>query len=144
VRFWAICYRKQGECVACLSGELTSILNHCGIARSRPKEPSVFSQVLQRQQDPNLSAKQMTAFIETALHSGVDLANARASKILLTRTERHAELPLSDFVHVYQAAWQFILWSEAIVGRVVGSLRGVAASQVRTRRVSPSPVQRIR
>ncbi|KAJ9125183.1 hypothetical protein QFC22_000137 [Naganishia vaughanmartiniae] len=73
----------------------------------------------------------MTAFIETVLHSGVDLANARASKILLTRTERHAELPLSDFVHVYQAAWQFILWSEAIVGRVVGSLRGVAASQAR-------------
>ncbi|KAJ9108830.1 hypothetical protein QFC21_000150 [Naganishia friedmannii] len=101
------------------------------LEETRPKEPSVFSQVLGRQQDPNISPRQMTAFIETVLHSGVDLANARASKILLTRTERHAELPLSDFVHVYQGAWQFILWSEAIVGCVVGSLRGVAASQAR-------------
>jgi hypothetical protein len=71
-----------------------------------------------------------TEFIESILHSAVDLANARSSKILLTRTDIHAELNLDQFVAVYDSAWQFILWSEALVGRVVGSLRGVVVSQV--------------
>lgn len=71
-----------------------------------------------------------TNFVEAVLHSAIDLANARASKILLTRTEIHAELDLDRFVSVYNSAWQFILWSEALVGRVVGSLRGVVVAQV--------------
>lgn len=96
----------------------------------RPAEPTIISQVMGVDSAPTTSTTNPTGFIEAILHSAVDLANARASKILLTRTEIHAELDLGKFVSVYNSAWHFILWSEALVGRVVGSLRGVVVAQV--------------
>lgn len=97
---------------------------------SRPSEPTILAQVMGGDPASTTSLNGSTNFIESILHSAVDLANARASKILLTRTEIHAELDLGRFVSVYNSSWQFILWSEALVGRVVGSLRGVVVAQV--------------
>jgi hypothetical protein len=99
------------------------------IPDSRPSEPTILAQVLGGEAASTI-ANGSADFVEPILHSAVDLANARASKILLTRTEIHAELELDRFVGVYNSAWQFILWSEALVGRVVGSLRGVVVAQV--------------
>ncbi|GHJ85637.1 hypothetical protein NliqN6_2039 [Naganishia liquefaciens] len=98
---------------------------------TNPIEPSVLSQVLDVKSASMTPRIQAVDFTESILHSAVDLANARSSKILLTRTEIHAELDLKQFVAVHDGAWQFILWSEALVGRVVGSLRGVVVSQAR-------------
>lgn len=70
------------------------------------------------------------------LTSACELANTRASKILMVRGEQHAALSIEQYVEVFNESWSFVLATESLAKRMIASLRGVAASQTRSFLVS--------
>ncbi len=69
--------------------------------------------------------------IQDILAAACELANARAAKVLVSRTPQHADLALEQFVAIFEQSWTFIAATEAVSGRVIVSLRGVITSQAR-------------
>ncbi|EIW68910.1 hypothetical protein TREMEDRAFT_62628 [Tremella mesenterica DSM 1558] len=65
------------------------------------------------------------------LTAGCEVANARASKILASRSDQHASLSLEEFVELFQINWEFILATETLAKRMIVPLRGVTATQAR-------------
>lgn len=79
------------------------------------------------QEPPPVPALDLT----DVLASACELANARAAKILAVRGEQHAGLPITDFVELFKENWEFVKATEGLAQRMIVSLRGVAANQVR-------------
>lgn len=66
------------------------------------------------------------------LTSACELANTRASKIISVRSEQHAELPLDQFVAIFNESWSFVVATESLARRMIVSLRGVLSSQAKS------------
>lgn len=81
-------------------------------------------------------AKQAAPSLELSdiLSSACELANARAAKILGVRAELNAALSITEFVELFKENWEFVVATETLAKRMIVSLRGVTASQVRFKR----------
>ena len=86
-------------------------------------------------EEDSASARRKTA-VQTELQDGVqavaDLANIRLARIVTSRAEIHAALPLADFVAVFNASWQFVLNCEVICKKMIVGLRGVIVAQAKS------------
>ena len=73
--------------------------------------------------------------VQSELQDGIqavaDLANIRLARIVTSRAEIHAGLPLADFVAVFNASWQFVLTCEVICKKMIVGLRGVIVAQAK-------------
>ncbi|GAA5822857.1 hypothetical protein JCM11251_004402 [Rhodosporidiobolus azoricus] len=69
--------------------------------------------------------------IADVVHAVAELANVRFSKVLGVRTEVHAQLPLPDFVALFDATWAFVVQCEVVCQRMIVGLRGAAVSQAK-------------
>lgn len=82
---------------------------------------------------PDAPVKQATPSLELSdiLSSACELANARAAKILGVRADQNAALSITEFVELFKENWEFVVATETLAKRMIVSLRGVTASQVR-------------
>ncbi|GAA5885215.1 hypothetical protein JCM6882_009521 [Rhodosporidiobolus microsporus] len=70
--------------------------------------------------------------IADVVHAVAELANVRFSKVLGVRTEVHAQLPLEDFVALFDATWAFVVQCEVVCQRMIVGLRGAVVSQAKS------------
>lgn len=63
--------------------------------------------------------------------SACELANVRASKVILVRAEQHAQLPLAAFHALFEVTWQFVLACEVLCRKMIVGLRGAVVSQAK-------------
>ncbi|KAI0647540.1 Vps54-domain-containing protein [Trametes meyenii] len=66
------------------------------------------------------------------LSSAAELANARASKVIIIRAEQHTALDLPSFCALFNESWDFVVKSEIICRRMIVGLRGTIVSQAKT------------
>jgi len=67
--------------------------------------------------------------IMDVLTAVTELSNVRFSKVIGVRSEVHSQLPLSEFLEIFDSTWSFVLQCEVIVKRMIVGLRGAMVSQ---------------
>ncbi|KAK4332942.1 Vacuolar protein sorting-associated protein 54 [Rhodotorula toruloides] len=77
-------------------------------------------------------ASSLSTEISDVVHAVAELANVRFSKVIGVRTEVHAQLPLADFVEIFDRTWQFVVDCETVCQRMIVGLRGAMVSQAKT------------
>lgn len=77
-------------------------------------------------------ASSLSTEISDVVHAVAELANVRFSKVIGVRTEVHAQLPLADFVEIFDLTWQFVVDCETVCQRMIVGLRGAMVSQAKT------------
>ncbi|BGP29936.1 hypothetical protein JCM10296v2_001688 [Rhodotorula toruloides] len=77
-------------------------------------------------------ASALSTEISDVVHAVAELANVRFSKVIGVRTEVHAQLPLADFVEIFDLTWQFVVDCETVCQRMIVGLRGAMVSQAKT------------
>lgn len=72
----------------------------------------------------------MLSSLADVLSATAELANARASRVLVVRNEPHAALELEPFLQVFSGAWTFVVACEVICRKMIVGLRGTMVVQV--------------
>lgn len=80
---------------------------------------------------PERDSSTLATDVADVLHAAAELANLRFSKVIGVRTEVHAQLPLDDFVAIFDASWSFVVACEVRCQRMIVGLRGVMVGQAK-------------
>jgi len=75
------------------------------------------------------SASSLSSEITDVLTAVTELSNVRFSKVIGVRSEVHSQLPLEQFLEIFDQTWSFVLQCEVIVKRMIVGLRGAMVSQ---------------
>ncbi|KAM0755447.1 hypothetical protein T439DRAFT_375809 [Meredithblackwellia eburnea MCA 4105] len=115
----------EGDSLSPTNGSMLSVPG----APEKPSRPSLTlsTSSLDTTEDSTLSSD-----VADVLHAAAELANLRFSKVIGVRTEVHANLPLEDFVEIFDASWAFVVQCEVLCQRMIVGLRGVMVSQAKT------------
>ena len=73
----------------------------------------------------------LSSDVADVLHAAAELANLRFSKVIGVRSDVHAQLPLEDFVAIFDASWDFVVQCEVLCQRMIVGLRGVMVRQAK-------------
>ncbi|KAG5643229.1 hypothetical protein DXG03_001313 [Asterophora parasitica] len=65
------------------------------------------------------------------LSSATELANTHAAKLISTRLDEHASLPLADFLAFFNDSWAFVVRCEVLCRKMIVALRGAVVSQAK-------------
>ncbi|KAF9484684.1 Vps54-domain-containing protein [Pholiota conissans] len=90
---------------------------------------AISSQSHQPQSPPDLQA--LEADLADIVSSAAELANTQAARVIAFRAERHASLPLDDFLVFFNDSWAFVIKCETVCRRMIVGLRGTVVGQAK-------------
>lgn len=79
----------------------------------------------------SVSSSALQSTLDSVIFAATELAHKRVSKLILSRSEQHAQLKLFEFYIFYEEGWSFVLSCEVICKKMVVALRGALGGQVR-------------
>ena len=95
--------------------------------------PTIVTPTSPSLNDSSLSSSDDSSTLSTeimdVLTAVTELSNVRFSKVIGVRSEVHSQLPLSEFLEIFDSTWSFVLQCEVIVKRMIVGLRGAMVSQ---------------
>ena len=120
------------EIVRCHADILLALAEDAQRPSKTQIDPTAPSSVEKAADDSSSLPSALSADLTDIVQASAELANTRYAKVIGVRSEIHTNLPLPDFVAIFQENWAFVVKCEVICQKMIVGLRGVIVSQAKS------------